>query len=71
MKNVNAKNPPLSGTEYEVILCIKCYSEGNFPIILSSNDFTKVTIQERLTEGKRKKTREPPELIPEPEWTHE
>lgn len=71
MKNVNTKNPPLSTTEYEIVLCIKCYSEGNFPIILSSNDFSKMTIEERLTEGKRKKYREPPELKPEPEWTHD
>ncbi len=45
MKNVNAKNPRLSNTEYEILLCIKCYSDGNFPIILSSNDFVRVTIQ--------------------------
>lgn len=71
MKNVNVKNPPLSSTEYEVVLCLKCYSDGNFPIILSSNDFVKMTIEEKLTEGRRKKSKEPLELKPEPEWTHE
>ena len=72
MNNVNTKNPPLSTTEYEIILCIKCYSDGNFPIILSSNDFNKVTIQERLVEGRSKKRKsEPPELQPEPEWSQD
>jgi SWI/SNF related-matrix-associated actin-dependent regulator of chromatin subfamily C len=72
MKNVNLKNPPLSSTEYEIILCIKCYSDGNFPIILSSNDFNKVTINEKLVEGKsKKKNRDPPELQAESEWTQD
>lgn len=67
MKTVNPKNPVLSATEYEIVLCIRCYSEGFFPIILSSNDFVKMTIQDRLTECKSKKKKvEPPELVAEP-----
>ena len=61
MKTVNPKNPALSTTEYEISLCLKCYSEGNFPIIFTSNDFSKMTVQEKIEEinkSKKKKDKE-------------
>ena len=33
----------------EMVLCIKCYTEGNFPNILSSNDFIKCDLLSKLS----------------------
>jgi hypothetical protein len=56
MKNVNSKNPPLSQKEYEYILCVKCYCEANFPLLLTHQDFKKVTVNDKM-EGRRRRTR--------------
>jgi hypothetical protein len=45
MKSVNPKNPQLSTTEYEISLCLKCFSDGNFPVIFTSNDFNKINVE--------------------------
>lgn len=31
-----------------MVLCIKCYTEGNFPTILSANDFIKCDLLNKL-----------------------
>lgn len=56
MKNVNSKNPPLSEKQYEIILCTKCYCDGNFPLLLTHHDFKKVELNDRLEPGKKKKS---------------
>lgn len=33
----------------EMVLCIKCYTEGNFPNILSANDFIKCDLLSKLS----------------------
>ena len=53
MKNVNSKNPPLSEKEYEIILCVKCYCDGNYPLLLTHHDFKKVSVNDRLEPGKK------------------
>lgn len=55
MKNVNSKNPPLSEKEYEVVLCVNCYCDGNFPLLLTHQDFKKVSVNDKLEPGKKKK----------------
>ena len=46
------QKPPvttLKATEIpEMILCIKCYTDGNFPNILSANDFIKCDLLSKL-----------------------
>ena len=65
MKSVNPRNPTLSSTEYEISLCLKCFSDGNFPIIFTSHDFNKITIEERLEEiNKTKKKNKEKEKEP-------
>lgn len=56
MKNVNTKNPPLSQKQYEIILCAKCYCNGNFPLLLTHHDFRKVSVNDKLEPGKKKKS---------------
>ena len=57
MKNVNSKNPPLSQKEYEYVLCVKCYCEGHFPLLLTHHDFKKLSINDRLEPGRKKKSK--------------
>jgi hypothetical protein len=57
MKNVNSKNPPLSQKEYEYILCVKCYCEGHFPLLLTHHDFKKISINDKLDPGRKKKNK--------------
>jgi len=46
---------PKSGARgNELVLCIKCYTEGNIPNILSPNDFYKVDLLNKLNSGAAK-----------------
>lgn len=57
MKNVNSKNPPLSQKEYEYILCVRCYCESNFPLLLTHHDFKKICVNDRLDPGRKKRNK--------------
>lgn len=57
MKNVNSKNPPLSQKEYEYILCVKCYCQANFPLLLTHHDFKKVCVNDRLQPGRKRRNK--------------
>ena len=57
MKNVNSKNPPLSQREYEYILCVQCYCDGNFPLLLTHKDFKKVSANDRIDPNRKKKNK--------------
>lgn len=56
MKNVNSKNPVLSDKQYEIILCTKCYCDGNFPLLLTHHDFKKISVNDKM-QPNRKKTK--------------
>lgn len=55
MKNVNSKNPPLAEKEYEYILCPQCYCDASFPLLLTHQDFKKVSVNDKLEPNKKKK----------------
>jgi hypothetical protein len=57
MKNVNSKNPPLSQKEYEYILCVRCYCEANFPLLLTHYDFKKISVNDRMEPGRKKRSK--------------
>jgi flagellar biosynthesis GTPase FlhF len=57
MKNVNSKNPPLSQREYEYVLCVRCYCENHFPLLLTHHDFKKVGVNDRLEPNRRKRNK--------------
>lgn len=57
MKNVNSKNPPLSQKEYEYVLCVRCFCENNFPLLLTHHDFKKVTVNDRLDPARKKRSK--------------
>jgi len=36
---------------------VKCYCDGNFPLLLTHHDFKKVSINDKLEPGKKKKNK--------------
>ena len=48
------QNPSRSLRGSELILCIKCYTEGNMPNILSPNDFQRVDLLTKLNSSTAK-----------------
>jgi hypothetical protein len=46
------QKPPITNVKTneipEMVLCIKCYAEGNYPTVLSANDFNKCDLLGKL-----------------------
>lgn len=38
-----------------MILCTRCYCDGNFPILLTHHDFKKMTVNDKLEPNKKRK----------------